>query len=169
MLVGVLSDSHDNLINILKAAEKFKEAGVKLVIHLGDIVAPFSLLELAGRVGVPVKAIYGNNCAEKIGLQKAAMNIGAEIWDPPKSIKIDGRRILLIHGFGSPENTIEIVEALGESKRWDAVLYGHTHEASINYVKGVLLLNPGETGGWLNKPSIALLDTSTLRARIVWL
>ncbi len=169
MLVGIISDTHDNIENVRRAAEVFRREKVDLVIHLGDIVAPFTLLELANNVEAPVKAIYGNNCGEKLGLQRVAGIVGAEIWEPPKTISLDGRRILLVHGYGSTENTLEIVEALALSKKWDAVLYGHTHQARLDYKKGILILNPGEAGGWLSKPSIALLDTSTMRAKIVWL
>ena len=169
MLAGIISDSHDNIENVKRASRVFRREKVDIVIHLGDIVAPFTLLELANNVGVPVKAIYGNNCGEKLGLLKVADVIGAEIWEPPKTISLDGRRILLLHGYGSPQYTIEIVDALAVSKKWDAVLYGHTHQARLDYKKGVLILNPGEAGGWLSKPSIALLDTETMRARIVWL
>ncbi|MCE4601058.1 MAG: metallophosphoesterase [Desulfurococcales archaeon] len=169
MLVGVMSDSHDNLANVRRAAGVFNELGVDLVIHLGDIVAPFTLIELAGSLKARVEAVYGNNCGEKEGLRRAASKVGAGIREPPYTLTLDGRRILLLHGFGSPENTVEIVDALAESRRWDAVLYGHTHDSDLRYKRGVLVLNPGETGGWLGEPSVAVLDTSTLKARIIWL
>jgi len=60
-----------------------------------------------------------------------------------------------------------VVSALAESRRWDAVLYGHTHEASIDYRRSVLLLNPGDCSGYLGRPSVALLDLKTMKARLV--
>ena len=169
MLIGVISDTHDNIDNVRRATLKFRELGVDMVIHLGDIIAPFTLLELARNVEVPVKAIYGNNCGEKLGLERVASIVNGEIWEPPKTITLDGRRILLIHGYGTTDNTLEIVDALAESKRWDAVLYGHTHEARLDYKRRVLILNPGDGGGWLSKPSIAVVESDTLRARIIWI
>ncbi len=169
MLVGVVSDSHDNIVNVRKAGRVLREEGVDIVLHLGDIIAPFTLLELANSIDRPIKAIYGNNCGEKLGLERIASAINAEIWEPPHTLVLDGKRILMVHGFGSPENTLEIVEALAESKRWDAILYGHTHIARLDYKRGVLILNPGEVGGWLSKPSIAVFETDTLKARIIWL
>ncbi len=167
MLVGVMSDSHDNLENVSKAARLFKEKGVGLVIHLGDIVAPFTLARLASELGgIRVEAVYGNNCGEKLLLQKTAAAVGAVIEDPPRTIKVDGLRVLLLHGSGSPESTREVAEALALSGRWDAVLYGHTHQPDYRYVQGRLLLNPGEVAGVFGKPTVAVLDTETLLARI---
>ena len=167
MLVGVMSDSHDNIAMVRRALEVFRREGVEAVIHLGDIVSPPTLRVLAGEAGVPVYAVYGNNCGERLGLARVAEKAGAWLREPPASLELGGRRLLLIHGFGSPENTVELVDALAESRRWDAVLYGHTHKARVDYRRGVLILNPGETAGILEEPSVAILDLDLLRARIV--
>jgi len=36
MLIGIISDTHDNARNLLKAVELFNEKEVGLVIHCGD-------------------------------------------------------------------------------------------------------------------------------------
>ena len=41
-MIGVMSDSHDNVDAVRAAVEVFKSAGCKLVIHAGDFVAPFA-------------------------------------------------------------------------------------------------------------------------------
>ncbi|MCE4629750.1 MAG: hypothetical protein F7C82_05675 [Desulfurococcales archaeon] len=33
----------------------------------------------------------------------------------------------------------------------------------------MLILNPGDGGGWLNKPSIAIIDSESLKAKLVWI
>ncbi|MEN2999053.1 MAG: metallophosphoesterase [Acidilobaceae archaeon] len=166
MLVGVVSDTHDSLERAARAAQAFKERGVSAVIHLGDVIAPFTLrpfLELGARF----EGVFGNNDGERMGLSRLAAAFGASIHDPPRSVVIGGKRFLLVHGFGDPDSTVEIVRALAESGRWHAVLYGHTHEPLLTYRRGVLLLNPGDGGGVLNRSSYALVDTETMRARLV--
>ena len=166
LLIGVISDTHDNIEKIREAVNLLKNTGVDMVIHLGDYVAPFSLIELAG-LGVPVKGVFGNNDGEKSGLLAAASSLGFELHDQGYTLEVDGRRILLLHGFGSPDNTRELVYALASSGRWDAVLYGHTHQPDIRYIRGVLVLNPGTVSGILNKPSMATLDTGRMTARVI--
>ncbi|BAN89975.1 metallophosphoesterase [Aeropyrum camini] len=169
MLVGVLSDTHDNLALARRAGEVFIGEGVEAVIHLGDYVAPFTLAELLGVVGGRARfyGVFGNNDGERLGLARIAEGFGATLLDPPATVTLGGRRLLLLHGFGSPENTVEIVDALAASGRWDAVLYGHTHKARIERVGGSLVLNPGDGGGSLEKPSAALLDLEAMEARLV--
>ena len=168
----VVSDSHDREKKLLEYLDKLDtdRLGVEWLIHLGDIVSPFTLrriAEAAARKGLRVVAVFGNNCGEKLGLLRVAGRYGVDLAEPPRTVELGGRRILLVHGFGSPDNTREIVYALADSGRWHAVLYGHTHEQDLAYRRGVLVLNPGEAAGALNPPSVALLDLDTLRVRFV--
>ncbi len=41
MLVGVISDTHDNLPMIEKAVKRLNEEKVGLALHAGDYVSPF--------------------------------------------------------------------------------------------------------------------------------
>jgi uncharacterized protein len=41
-LIGIISDSHDNLEAIRKAVEFFNNNDVKAVLHAGDLVSPFT-------------------------------------------------------------------------------------------------------------------------------
>jgi putative phosphoesterase len=167
LLLGVISDTHDNLKNIEKVAKRLRLLNVDMVVHLGDIVAPFSLAKLAETLdGIKLVAIFGNNCGEKSGLYKTAKKYNVELFEPPHTLTLEGRRILLIHGWGSTEVTEEIVEALVSSGKWDAVFYGHTHKARLDYIRGRLLLNPGEVAGVLYEPSFAVVDLSNLKASL---
>jgi predicted phosphodiesterase len=50
------------------------------------------------------------------------------------------------------------------------VVYGHTHKPDVRKNNGVLVVNPGETGGWLTgKSTVALLDPVSLEAEITFL
>ncbi|MCE4598974.1 MAG: metallophosphoesterase [Desulfurococcales archaeon] len=167
MLIGVISDTHDVLSYVEKASKIFNDVNVEFIIHLGDYIAPFTLRLLASKVNARIIGILGNNDGEKLGLLNIASNYNVDLVEQPRSLDLAGRRLLLVHGFGSPQDTRELVYALAESRRWDAILYGHTHEPDISYKRGTLILNPGNAGGLLYKPSIALLDTDRMAARLI--
>ncbi|MEM4739339.1 MAG: metallophosphoesterase [Acidilobaceae archaeon] len=167
LIVGVLSDTHDSLANTEKAIKVFRDNNVSMIIHLGDIIAPFTLRAILEGLNVRFEGVFGNNDGEKLGLLRIASIYNASLGEQPRVVNINGRRLLLVHGFGDPVTTYEIVKALAESGRWNAVLYGHTHEPLVDYVRGSLILNPGDCSGVLNKPTVALLDTRTLRVRLV--
>jgi putative phosphoesterase len=41
-LIGIISDSHDNMDAIRKAVGFFNNSDVKAVLHAGDLVSPFT-------------------------------------------------------------------------------------------------------------------------------
>lgn len=43
MLIGIISDTHDNQDKTRKAIELFNSKGVEYVIHAGDYISPFTL------------------------------------------------------------------------------------------------------------------------------
>jgi hypothetical protein len=167
LLVGVVSDSHDDVASVRKVAEFLHRSGVEVVIHLGDIIAPFTLRELAKGVGVPIEGVFGNNDCELELLLETARDVNARVSSWPRIIQLGGRRLLLMHGKGSAEVTVEVAHALAESGRFDGVLYGHTHREELSYVRGVLVLNPGPISSALGGPRLALLNTETMAAKLV--
>jgi len=160
MLVGVMADSHDNLPNVEKALRIFKEAGVEAVFHLGDFVAPFTLKKVA-EAEVPVYAVFGNNDGEREVLRRVATREGINLSSQPAFVEVNECTIALLHGTGTPDDTLAVVERMARSA--DVVLYGHTHRREAREVEGALILNPGETLGYLTgEASVALLDLETL-------
>ena len=49
-MIGIMSDSHDNLPAIQQAVRIFNQIGCDLVIHAGDFVAPFAVQELSALI-----------------------------------------------------------------------------------------------------------------------
>jgi putative phosphoesterase len=158
-MIGVLADSHDNLITLKKAVRLFKEAKCELVIHAGDVVAPFAAREL-GALECPVKAVFGNCDGERLGLERAIEPVG-EIKEAPLVFSQFGKSFLVCHF----QFSIKSYLALG---KYDIIIFGHTHKPQIRKEGKTLLLNPGEAGGWLSgKSTVALLDPAALEAEIV--
>lgn len=155
MLLGIISDSHDNLSKIKKAVRLFNKKKVELVLHLGDFVAPFSVAVLKELI-CPWQGVFGNNDGEKEGLLKISEG---KIKNPPLRIELNKKIITLVHDI----NTININE-----ENSDIILFGHTHRTQIEKKNSFLLFNPGECCGWLTgKATVALLDLKTLYYKII--
>ena len=158
-MIGVMSDSHDNLDAVRAAKELFKNAGCRLVLHAGDFVAPFAARELDG-LGCPVKAVSGNCDGEKQGLQTAIQSFG-EIQEAPFFFEWEGFKFLLTHVDYS-------LKSLVRSYAPDFLIFGHTHKPEVRKQEKTLLINPGESGGWVSgKKSVALLDPEAHSAEII--
>ncbi len=154
MLIGVMSDSHDNIPAIRDAAALFVERGVEAILHAGDFVSPFALKPLAA-TGIRFVGVFGNNDGERVGLRKVC----PDIHEPPHRFHLSGRALLMVH---DPEIISADLRAGAE-----VVVHGHTHQDGIT--RGdELVINPGETAGWLTgRRTVALLDLDALQAEIV--
>jgi putative phosphoesterase len=163
MIIGLVSDSHDNVPMLERAIGHFNALSCGLVIHAGDIIAPFSMAVM-GKLNCPFRAVYGNNDGEKVGLKMKAAAVGGSIEEPPVLIQAGGRRILVLHDCQDWH-----LEA--RKHRADAVVFGHTHELFLEKAPGAdgpIGINPGECGGWLTgRTTAAVLDTDNLEVRVI--
>lgn len=158
MRIGILADTHDNLVNIRKFLTLFRERGVELVLHAGDFVSPFTA-EPFKEAGFKIIGVFGNNDGDKLYLMERYRGVG-ELFLGPHELELAGRKILLTH---EPR----ALEALVSSGRYDLVVYGHTHRAELREGRP-LVVNPGEAGGWLTgRATCVLVDLSSLRAELL--
>jgi putative phosphoesterase len=159
MLVGIISDTHDNMNMLKRAVELFNERKVEIVLHAGDYIAPFTA-RVFKRLNCRLVGVFGNNDGEKFGLAKNFEGFG-ELHEGIHQLEIDGKIIAITH---SPE----IARTLAARGAYDAVIFGHTHRTEAKRENETLLINPGECGGWLEgKSTIAVLDTSTMDVELV--
>jgi uncharacterized protein len=159
MKIGLFSDSHDHVDNVRLAVGEFNREGCELVIFAGDFVSPIVVPPLR-KLRCPVVACFGDNDGNQVGLQGGMRIVGPVAGGPFGLQTADGVRILVTH----------IAEQLrGMTEGAHVVVSGHTHKPSIRTdERGVLFINPGETSGWTyRKPTIAILETHPLSARIV--
>lgn len=153
MKIGIISDTHDNIPMLKRGVETLENEGAEVLLHAGDIIAPFAakmLLEFHG----DVYAVFGNNDGEKNGLKGS----GLDIVEPPRRLELGGRSIVVAHS---------IEQVGGSADNADVVISGHTHSTGVEKGKPCYI-NPGECAGWLTgRCTVALLDTDTLECRII--
>lgn len=72
MLVGLMSDTHDNLPLIDKAIAKMNEANVALVLHAGDYIAGFVIPRFK-QLKSRMIGVFGNNDGDHELLKKGSV------------------------------------------------------------------------------------------------
>ena len=162
MIVGIISDTHDNLPLIDKAVKKLNEEKVELVLHAGDYVAPFVASHFKP-LKAPLIGVFGNNDGDKNQLKKKFTELGADIRGRFAFLLIDGLRVALLHG-----DEKELMRSLLELESYDIIVSGHTH-LEKTYRRGrTLVINPGTVSGYLvEKPTMTILDTKTLDTKTI--
>ncbi|WP_378953977.1 YfcE family phosphodiesterase [Pelosinus sp. sgz500959] len=140
MRIGVISDTHGDLVTIRQIIDQVKD--VDMWMHAGDCSQDADYLR--SLVKVPVYAARGN-CD---GHTTAKID---------EFIEVDKLKIWLTHGhrYGVKQGTRELV-------RWakhhavDIVIYGHTHIVDNRWCEDVLLFNPGSSYG--NRAACGVLE-----------
>lgn len=162
MLIGVVSDTHNNLKNIKKIISLFNSAKVISVIHTGDIASKKALEEFSS-LNTKLIGVYGNNDRHECGLDDVAKKFSFNFYNPPKSIEIFDKKIAIFH---EPE---EIDSFIVENPAVDLILHGHTHRYRNEVKNKTLIFNPGESAGMLKgKNAIGIVDLACLTARRIF-
>ena len=122
-VIGVVSDTHGLLRP--EVAEVF--AGVRLILHAGDIGKPEVVEQL--KLIAPVVAVRGNN----------DKGTWARMIPETELAQVDGIRIYIVHD-------VKDVDFDPVEKRIQVVVSGHSHRPSIDRRRTVLFMNPGSAG-----------------------
>ena len=163
MLIGAVSDTHDNLPQVEKAVKYLNDQKVGLVLHAGDYVAGFVIPRFK-QLNCKLIGVFGNNDGDHELLKKRfSETSNCTIHDRFAQVEVEGYRIALLHGTET-----ELLDAVINSGYFDAVVHGHSHFFGIQKKGRTLSVNPGEVCGYLTgKSTLALLDTANREARIV--
>jgi putative phosphoesterase len=90
-----------------------------------------------------------------------------ELLPESKVVELQGKRIGLCHGSGSPHKLEErVYRELGG--KCDVLIFGHSHAPFNKKVDDTLLFNPGSLSGNLVPPFAATYGVLTIEADEVW-
>lgn len=163
-MIGIVSDTHDNVSAVESIVEAFEDEGVDTVIHCGDYIAP-PVLRFFDTDGFELRGVLGNNDGEVEGLNAAFDAIdGATLHGRFADLTLDGARFAVLHGEDKDE-----VEEYAESGEYDYVLYGHYHVNEKREVDGTTVVNPGAHFPTVpdEHRTVALVDTEKEGAEAV--
>jgi len=163
MLIGAISDSHDNLPLVKKAVQTLNEQKVELVLHAGDYIAGFVIPQLA-KLNCRLIGVFGNNDGDHELLKKRFSETNnCTIHDRFTQVTVDTYKIALVHGHEA-----ELLSAIFDNGCFDAVVHGHSHKYRVEFKGKTLSVNPGELCGYLTGyPTIAIIDTAKNDAKIM--
>ncbi|MEM1574890.1 MAG: metallophosphoesterase [Nitrososphaerota archaeon] len=162
MLIGIISDTHDNLIKIREAVSKLNEMNVELVLHAGDFVSPFTIKEFQNLKSRMI-TVFGNNDGDKNLLTQKLIQINALVNNFFAVLDIDGLKIFLTHG-----DDIKAIDNIIKINLFDLLIRGHTHKKEVKKEGKTLIINPGEVCGYLSGEStIAIFNTISKEAKII--
>jgi hypothetical protein len=144
MKIAVISDTH-----LAHPSESFKRhmrtlfADADVMLHAGDMTSS-SVFDYLSHWDL--RAVRGN--MDDLDIRQALPEQRTEV--------IAGKRIGIIHGWGSPAGLEDRV--LDRFSDVDIVVFGHSHLPLKVMKRGVMLFNPGSyRGGYSQKGSVGVI------------
>lgn len=148
MLIGIISDTHDQLIRTESAVRKLKAEGAEVLFHCGDVVRPHILAVCSA---MPFYLVFGNNDSAP-ALGKAIQEIDTAVsLDWGGDVELAGKRIAMSHGH-LPKEFRRLLAA-----EPDYMFSGHTHVAYDSREGKTRWINPGALHR-ASQYSVALLN-----------
>jgi len=145
MKIAVISDTH--LAHVTAEFRRHMESlfgDADIMVHAGDMTSAVVYDYLSNW---DIRAVRGNMDDHDL---RASL--------PERRVEeIAGRRIGIIHGWGSPRGLENAV--LGEFPDVDIIVFGHSH-SPLNLRKGkVVLFNPGSyRGGYAQQGTVGIIE-----------
>ena len=159
MRIGVLSDTHNNMRNIERIIEIFRQGDIQRIVHTGDITQA-KVLDALSVLPAEIHGVYGNNdLGEKERLSEAAERNAMSFHDGPLELDWAGRRIVVVHDPRDLEGVL--------APHHDLALHGHTHLHRLEQVGPSVVFNPGECAGSLKGHNrVGLVDLESLSCEL---
>lgn len=145
MRILLISDTHGNYPFALRACDMAEP--IDAVIHMGDGVADAELLSRI--LDIPVIGMAGN------------CDLGSRA---PRELLWEclGKRLLLTHGDRYfVKKGLSRLEQQGIENKVDAVLFGHTHQAVVITLSGMLFVNPGALISSAPRKTFSILEINS--------
>jgi putative phosphoesterase len=151
MKIGILSDTHDQVVRTRTAVSLLIERGAEALIHCGDLTIPDVVYECAQR---PAYFVFGNCDHDLESLARAIREIGGSCLGTGGLITLAAKQIAVTHG-----------DSLTELRRLarlepQFLCSGHTHKTSDEVKGPTRWINPGalfRAPTW----TVALLDIAS--------
>jgi putative phosphoesterase len=158
MLIGILSDTHDQLERTRRAVVMLQAKGATTLFHCGDITEP-PLVPIC--CVLPCYFVLGNNDGDMVPhLEAAMLEHGGTSLSWGGEVTLAGKRLGMTHGHLTKE-----VKPLLAAKP-DYLFSGHSHEAFDDLRDGVRRINPGALYR-ARSFSVALLDLTSGKLEMI--
>jgi len=158
MKIVIISDIHDNVVNLQKCLKWCAKNSVDEILCCGDVANSETLKVLSASFANTIRLVEGN--AELFYGEEVEQYKNIKHYGKIGYFEIDEFKIGMCH-----ENFL--IEKVMERKNVNIVFYGHTHEPWIKSEGNVKIVNPGALGGGFNKATFAFWETKQKSIKLI--
>ncbi len=152
MKIAIISDIHDNHVNLGKCLSWCRKNKIDEVICCGDVANDETIEIISRDFKHAIHLVRGNMCYFNEKKLKNFKNI--IYYNKVGRVKIDGVWIGMCH---EPF----LFDKVMEKGSCDIVFYGHTHKPWEENKQGVRFVNPGTLAGMFQRGTFGVYNTGT--------
>jgi len=155
MIIGIVSDTHGDVMQLTHALEVFSHHQVQTIVHCGD-VGSIECLRVLAKAAPKVYVVAGNMDRHAEELAAESLRLGIDFaWEAIQVPLDDERSLVATHGHDH-----KLLGELITDRQFPYVCHGHTHKTRDEVIDGVRVINPGALHN-AKVHTLALLNTET--------
>jgi hypothetical protein len=159
MIIAIISDIHDNLVNLEKCLKWCQKNKVEKIICPGDVTSIETINYLANAFRGEVFLVRGN--AELFEDDDLIEYKNINYYGEEGIFELDNLYFGLCH---EPEKIKKILSS--SEQKIDYIFYGHTHRPWLKKDGATMIINPGVLSGTFHESTFAFLDTTTKKLEL---
>ena len=153
MLVAIISDIHNNEVNLRKVLDYCKAQEIDTIICCGDLASQETLDFMCDNFSGVIHYVFGNMDNDQLReIKKEKRYRNANLYGNHGEFTIENKTIAITH-------CPDLAKKLCEKKKLNFVFYGHTHKPWEEKIGQCKMLNPGNVAGEIYLPTFAVWDT----------
>jgi putative phosphoesterase len=154
MFIAIISDIHNNEVNLKKVLDYCGREKIGTIICCGDLASLETLDFLNENFSGEIYYTFGNMDNDYLKSYSFENNQykKTKIFKEYGEAEIDDKKIAFVH-------FPKIAQELAETKKYDFVFYGHTHKPWEEIIGNCKMLNPGNVTGQFYLPTFAVWNT----------
>ncbi|MEA3464329.1 MAG: YfcE family phosphodiesterase [Patescibacteria group bacterium] len=158
MKIAIISDIHDNLVNLEKCLKWCRENDIKEMICCGDVTNSETLQFLATRFKDTIHLVKGN--AETYDESEIKQYDNIRYYGKIGKVKLNRKVIGICH---EPY----FINKMIKQDEYDIIFYGHTHKPWEEEKNGVRLINSGTLSAMFHKATFAVMEDDKIELKIL--
>lgn len=153
MPIAIISDIHNNEVNLKKVLDYCRENKIEKIICCGDLASKETLDFLNDNFSGEIFYTFGNlDNDQLLDFEKNTEYKNTKIFKDFGETEIEDKKIAFVH-------YPEVAKKLALTKKYNFVFYGHTHKPWMEKIENCLVLNPGNVAGEIYPPTFAAWNT----------
>ncbi len=162
MKIVIISDIHDNTVNLRKVLDYCKNNTIEKIICCGDLAALETLDFLNENFSGEILYTFGNMDNDHIKDYPFEDNQykNTKIFKDFGEGKVEHKTFAFVH-------FPEMAKKLCQSGKYNFVFYGHTHKPWEENIKSCKMLNPGNVTGTFYPATFAVWNTENDEFKLI--